>query len=832
MKIHLLDMGSVMYGDCIVITQGKKSILIDGAHQGDYNSILRQLGKIFEKEGPYQFDLLIVTHCHDDHIGCLPNLVGNGDIRVKKALLADPVFRWGEGGGLDAGTREPFIDALFEEDHSELDDDDLEQFLFDSEQLPVRYDRMIQALKKAKVPLKFFQGTGKDNYSALEKEFKSFGLKILGPSHKQLTFTQSSLLDAVAATKKVIEQIPETDAIQTENDLYRRIFAQPLIDNDLVLDAKKNKGAINNHSIIVKVAEPGWSALLAGDMQFAEPEVEGLEEEMNKLLKKVNDAGPYTFIKTAHHTSYNGLSEEMLDHWLKEGTLFFAHSGGKKDDKHPEKTVLKFLKERKDEFQFARTDRNGIISIGKNSSGKVEMNVEKESKTLFTVNPKPVKNDMEAEALQPGMIQEQAGGLIAQSMQQPAAGAATVTVTATFSLGAGPVTITVDTEKKKFSGRELTDPLPKQPGQKNRFAGLLFVSCIAALANKIGADDAQKVLDQLQTFEGARVLDIPFTSDCLRAAESVHRELTADTRGIVLVGGYDVLPSLQFNLLSNEMRDAVRKEIEEKHQRDDPDNFIVWSDDVYGDTEGDFLPEYPVSRVPDGRNINLILAALNAAPFAATARFGIHNFRRPFAVDIFEKVPYTLTSKLEASEQFRSLGKEEAMAKGAVYLMLHGSDRDATRFTGEATQRGRYIDAFELINVPRSCPGTVVFSGCCWGGLVVQPIAQFVDPGIPLRQRTADDSIAMAYLLAGANAFVGCTGAHYSPARAQDNFFGKPMHDAFWTEMKRGNSPAEALFKAKKHYAVNIPHGLEDSSLTTAVEFKSMHQFTCLGLGW
>ncbi len=41
------------------------------------------------------------------------------------------------------------------------------------------------------------------------------------------------------------------------------------------------------------------------------------------------------------------------------------HSGGKKDEDHPDPEVLKMLKARKDKIQFARTDRNSIIKAEK-----------------------------------------------------------------------------------------------------------------------------------------------------------------------------------------------------------------------------------------------------------------------------------------------------------------------------------------------------------------------------------------------------------------------------------------------------------------------------------
>src|SRR6185369_6135913 len=99
--LHVLDVGGEIYGDCILVHSGDRRILIDGAHPGDSDLIREQLADILGGQGPFDIDLLVVTHCHRDHIGCLPNLIEDGTLRVKKDLVADEDLGFG-GGGEDA----------------------------------------------------------------------------------------------------------------------------------------------------------------------------------------------------------------------------------------------------------------------------------------------------------------------------------------------------------------------------------------------------------------------------------------------------------------------------------------------------------------------------------------------------------------------------------------------------------------------------------------------------------------------------------------------------------------------------------------------------------
>jgi hypothetical protein len=57
------------------------------------------------------------------------------------------------------------------------------------------------------------------------------------------------------------------------------------------------------------------------------------------------------------------------------------------------------------------------------------------------------------------------------------------------------------------------------------------------------------------------------------------------------------------------------------------------------------------------------------------------------------------------------------------------------------------------------------------------------------------------------------------------------MHRAFWKHYAAGRAPARALLDAKIDYIAGMPHGRQ-SAAQTAIEFKILRQYTCLGLGW
>jgi beta-lactamase superfamily II metal-dependent hydrolase len=831
MEIHLLDMGTEKYGDCILITKGDKKILIDGAHPGDSDSIRFQLSKLLKQQPPFNFDLLVVTHNHSDHIGCLPPLVQLGDITAETALLIDPLWRWSDdfddAVGDNLSPDASLAEALDEEDRSDMSDDQLEQFLFDAPRLGPGYQGMIDKLSES-CEVILFRGID-DDYSELENKFKDFGMKILGPTKRHLEITQKSLQKS--PKKKIVNDF--IDGIDTKlsiADSYRQLMASGSSDSEEASPDMMNKGAINSESIVLKFESDGWSALLAGDMQFAKAEVSGLDNEMETLLKTVFDAGPYDFIKTSHHTSYNGLSEEMLDKWIGQNTSLFAHTGGLYDVSHPEPGVLDILKARKNEITFARTDRNGIISVAK-ENGKLLMAISKGDFNTFTKNKK-VNDGVEIPEIQTAplpapVFETKQNTPIIEEVHTD--GYVEINAKIPHTSTTVKITVEVTPQKKTLVSKVDNNKISEQLtiASKDRFDNLLFMTCSKKLITNIGQLETEKVIAQINAIPGIVFVDIPELESARDATKIMQQKIGSSTKGVVIIGGYDVVPSMQLDVLDAKLREILTQNDE---VNDDRDNFIIWSDDVYGDLDGDSLPEIPVSRIPDGKSAQLIFNALNAAPFKLTSKAGIRNIERPFAIDIYKNILSNNTTELEVSEKCTPITVQKENLKGAVYYMLHGTDSDATRFWGER-QKGGYCEAMDISNIPLNASGSVVFSGCCWGALTVQPAAYKKTAAISLRPRTVEQSIALTYLNSGALAFIGCTGTHYSPNTPPYNFFGKPMHDAFWKALGRGLQPAEALLEAKKEYARGLPHGLE-KPLSKAIEIKILRQFTCLGLGW
>jgi beta-lactamase superfamily II metal-dependent hydrolase len=835
--VHLLDVGQKEYGDALLCQFGDVTVLIDGAHTGDqigkagHKSIPDQIGQLLKQAAPpYRVTMLMVSHAHEDHIGCLPNLVENDLLSADFALVTDPFLGWGrtpdDAPDAPADHRvQRVVAGLREHVRTEgTDDRALAEFLSDAATLEDRYKKMLDKLGQNGTVIRHGRDNPKPLIDALAAQ--NVTLNILGPSTDFLAICAERIRQATDAAVASVSDALRSDASVDVATLYRRIVGG---GPDAIADSGRPGAAVNLQSIVASFRFKGKKFLFAGDMQFESPEIQGVDDLMAALRSKVKNEGPYAFVKVSHHGSFNAFTEEINQELNDQGkSRLFGISAGEQSTSHPNPATLAVLQQHKSEIRWARTDHNRQSSFSF-STATPKVTIEQGELN----DPKP-NTDAELEPevlapLEPSTLEPASSG---QSVVLANKGEV-VEVNVRIPHASTKVTLTIDVEPRGIVPEQKGEAGPSGPSDvlpTLRIAGgrqlpkLLFVTSREALARNIGQREAAHVLQSLRSQNIPLFDQIPARmSDDGQAAVLVREQVRKNpgVKGVVILGGYDVVPSQRVDCLPAALRSRVSG-------NGDADNFIVWSDDIYGDSDGDSLPELPVSRIPDGNRAQLVFAAVQAAGSAVgPPRMGVRNVARPFADAVFRNLPGANTILVSQPVTYDATPRY-SLSGDRVYIMLHGDYSDGSRFWGEETQGNR--EAVNISNLPARS-GAVVFTGCCWGALTVNTPAGRVANGRTFGQKSPDDSLAMSFLARGAVGFIGCTGSHYSPLQPPYKFFGGPMHEAFWSAYSAGRSPAPALFEAKLQYLKGMPHGQTTPS-SQAIEYKILRQYTCLGLGW
>lgn len=839
--VHLLDVGKKEYGDSLLCQFGDVSILIDGAHTGDqvgkggHESIPDQIGRLLKQtQTPYRVTLLMVSHAHEDHIGCLPNLVANDLLVADFALVTDPLLGWGRTPNDDAQPQpadprvRKVVAALREHVRTaKTSSDSLEEFIADAAGLEGRYNTMLKTLAQSGTVIRH----GRDNPKKLIDALKprDVELKILGPSENFLLLCAERIRGATDdAMRSVADAFGGDDSLSSAS-LYRRLVESG--ESDALDDAGRLGAAVNLQSIVTCFKYKNKKFLFAGDMQFQSPGVAGAEAFMPALRKAITKEGPYAFVKLSHHGAANGFSENIFQELNANGpSKVFGICAGEDSTAHPNPATLSVLKKHTAEITWARTDHNRQSSFFFDQSpprivpGKGKLNDPKpntdeaiSAPVESPVVPAPIPLvTLEKASPAQNIVVASKGEVVEVNVRMPHAST--------------KVTLTIDVEPRggapadRGESSSASDLPPLRIAGGRQLPKLLFATSKEALARNIGQGEAEHVLRALRAQNNLVFDQIPAAmSDSVAAAALVRDQLrrNPDVKGVVLLGGYDVVPSQRVDCLPAALRSRVAG-------NGDADNFIVWSDDIFGDIDGDFLPELPVSRIPDGNRAQLVFAAVQAdAAALGQPKIGVRNIARPFADRVYGNLPGA-GSMLVSQPVTYDVNPPYSLSGDRVYIMLHGDYVDSARFWGEDTEGDR--EAVNISNLPTRS-GAVVFTGCCWGALTVNTPAGRVATGRVFGQKSPDDSLAMSFLARGAVGFIGCTGSHYSPLQPPFRFFGGPMHEAFWLAHAAGRPPAQALFDAKLQYLKGMPHG-QTRSNSLAIEYKILRQYTCLGLGW
>lgn len=366
-QVHLLDVGEGQYGDCALCVLGGRTFLIDGGHPADlkgsasHKSIPDQLRQLLGvPEGEMQIDLLIISHAHNDHIGCLPEMVTQGMLKARYALLVPPSLGWGRA----AGDRVPppgdspadlLMAMIREEPQTAITDSEtFRRVALDVAQLESRYTQMIARLRADGTRV-VEHGLDTRGLSELEEAFSAIHFKVLGPTLEHMQAAAAEIAEQGRDFFDIFEGVPpDSDALA----VYREFVASA---TDLVDGWKGPEPAINLQSSVWACAAGDGTILFTGDMQFEDPQVNSaaLRQNVADLSARVQAEGPYSFVKIAHHGSTNAFGPQS--NGVLGNTHYFRISTGSGSTRHPYPETLELVRETG--ATRARTNHNGPVTI-------------------------------------------------------------------------------------------------------------------------------------------------------------------------------------------------------------------------------------------------------------------------------------------------------------------------------------------------------------------------------------------------------------------------------------------------------------------------------------
>jgi hypothetical protein len=378
-------------------------------------------------------------------------------------------------------------------------------------------------------------------------------------------------------------------------------------------------------------------------------------------------------------------------------------------------------------------------------------------------------------------------------------------------------------------------------GGGRKLPQLLFVTHKNRLSEKIGLNECNQILSLITDAKMPLCMLSSESSDiidCVRnVAEFLHKvQNEQEIKGVVLLGGHTVVPSgirtvLDPDLLLQVYRLGVT-------EPDPNDNFVVWSDDCYGNLPNISkspnsvffeLPELAVSRIPDGQSFDLMLAALTANyDPQLTFSIGLSSAEFLYPLEMLSlSMPNFSKHKFWFYENKPcSLPLPANLTGKNCHIVLHGQSDLGFYFMG--TNR-TFLDVSDV----QKSQLKIIHASSCWGGIIVNDTAYIASIGrAMLNERTSADAISLQFLQRGAIAFVGCTADNLAPTDTEHWFcFSAPFDFFFWKNIAIGLSPAQAVLDAKRLYALGIPY-IPNDLLACAKEMKILQSYTCLGLGW
>lgn len=445
-KVNLLDIGTGsghQYGDCLLCQFGDVSVLIDGGHRGDEDLVMEQLQQLLNQNSPVTVSLIIITHPHDDHIGCLPSLVDQGLLKADWALVCDPQYRWGNPGDTDAEFADSdervrgIVEATLEHDRTDLDDNALASFIDSIPSLETRYRTMLDQLREGGTRV-VLHATDAAAEAQLVNAFSAVGLEVVGPSLEHLRECFRLLTEGQTDAIHVFDSTVDFDFNSTTSvaNAYRSLVAGGVTDA-----VPRNRGAVNLQSLVTSFNYRNQHFIFAGDMQFADPQVESdmLIEGVEQMRARIRELAPYAFVKLSHHGSDNAFDEERMADYGE--TVLYGICCGNAPGHHPNPVVLQLLKQNRQTIDWVRTDRNGLVSITFNPTGHPHIKLTRGHKDDATPPASPGGGGFtDTDLIPPANARVRA---------ESAAGDSSFTFTATVPANATRISVTLDLQRSR-----------------------------------------------------------------------------------------------------------------------------------------------------------------------------------------------------------------------------------------------------------------------------------------------------------------------------------------------------------------------------------------------
>lgn len=367
---------------------------------------------------------------------------------------------------------------------------------------------------------------------------------------------------------------------------------------------------------------------------------------------------------------------------------------------------------------------------------------------------------------------------------------------------------------------------------------VLVVTRVAALRAKLGAA-ADRVLGRAAAVGDLHDLDRGGVAraDPAAAIEEVRRLLrTGSYRYLLIVGNDDVVPFARVeNPLAAEESDAlVDWEL--------PADWLP-SDDPYADLDGDAygVPDLAIARIPSSEDPDLLLTQLGEIVPPPAGGFALVNQRRrtqaSSVIDFMDDTARVETRFAPPTDPV-GFGSSDAAHARYLYILLHGIGVTTDAWLADVFSWSPYDEKDLSGNwkvVPDGQAGAVTMAtarnhgivnvGACYGGWTLDTVQE-------PKHKTADNSLALAYLRSGTRAFIADTHLSYSVVTDPEGpYLGRTGFEVvFWKAIAAGSTPIDAFQQAKVTTAATIDLALREKAVDAALlNLKTLHEMVYLG---